>query len=207
MIILDEDPRYPEAGDKFFIEEGEPNEIAWLNKSFQEFGNYADSYQTGALNLIDSALNDKLLRDFHLYPAVFLIRHYLELRLKELIQGINYCTKLNKEFPAHHRLQNLWDEFKIAYTTIGEDANDTRFQAIDDLIIEISYFDPNSMAFRYPVDKEGNKTQKLEYVNLSNLRETFIRVCFVFDGVASLIAINAEITEDLSRDVYSNYWG
>lgn len=206
MIILDEEVRYPEKGDKFFIENGSSEEISWLNKSFQGFGNYADSYQTGALNLIDMALNDKMLRDYHIYPIVFLIRHYLELRLKELNQGLNYCLKQSQEFPKHHDLQNLWAEFKKSYSEIGENPRDKIFQTLDNLIKEMSFFDPISMAFRYPIDKEGIKIQKLEYINLTNLKEVFIRVSFVLDGVADLIANNVETTEHLVRDVYENYY-
>lgn len=206
MLILKEDIRYPEKNDKFFLDKGNPDEIAWLHKTFQQFGSYADSYQTGALTLIDTALSNKDLRDYNIYPAVFLIRHYLELRLKELIQGLNYCKEQNKNFPTHHDLQNLWSDFKKAYSSIGENANDVRFQIIDELIKEMTSVDPISMSFRYPVDKQGEKTQKLEYVNLSNLRETFIRVCFVFDGVAMQIAHYVEMTEDMMRDVYENYW-
>lgn len=206
MLILNEEIRYPEKNDKFFVDNGNPDEIAWLHKTFQQFGSYADSYQTGALTLIDTALADKNLRDYNIYPAIFLIRHYLELRLKELIQGLNYCNKQNKNFPTHHDLQNLWSEFKKAYTVIGENSNDQRFQIIDELIKEMTSVDPISMSFRYPVDKQGVKTQKLEYVNLNNLRETFIRVCFVFDGVAMQIAHYAEMTEEMMSDVYENYW-
>jgi len=205
MFILDEEPRYPEGGDKFFVEEGDPKEISWVNKSFQEFGNYADSYQTGALNLLDLALKEDILRDLHLYPAVFLIRHYLELRLKELIQGLNYLLKDTRDFPGHHKLMNLYGDFKAAYQKFGQNPADERFQALDVLISEISHFDESSMTFRYPVDKGGVKTQKLEYVNLSNLRETFIRVCFIFDGVASLIADNVEMKEEFINDIYTNY--
>lgn len=206
MLILKEEIRYPEKNDKFFLDKGSPEEIAWLHKTFQQFGSYADSYQTGALTLIDTALANKELRDYNIYPAVFLIRHYLELRLKELIQGLNYCKEQNKNFPTHHDLQNLWSEFKKAFSSIGENANDQRFQTIDELIKEMTSVDPISMSFRYPVDKQGEKTQKLEYVNLSNLRETFIRVCFVFDGVSMQIAHYAEMTEAMMRNVYENYW-
>lgn len=62
------------------------------------------------------------------------------------------------------------------------------------------------MAFRYPVDKAGEKIQKLEYINLPNLKETFIRVCFMFDGVAMQISHYVKMTEDLMRDAYDNYW-
>jgi hypothetical protein len=71
MNIFEDEIRYPRIGDKFFIEEGSSNEIAWLQKTFQDFGSYADSYQTGALNLIDNALEKQELRDYLIYPAVF----------------------------------------------------------------------------------------------------------------------------------------
>src|SRR5665811_1028540 len=176
MLILNEEIKYLKKGDKFFIDEGNIDEISWLNKSFQEFGNYADCYQTGALNLIDLALNDRSLRDYHIYPAVFLIRHYLELRLKELNQGLNYCKKQTREFSKHHDIIILWRDFKKSYSEIGENPNDSTFQATEELIKEMSLFDPISMAFRYPIDKDGNKIQKLEHINLTNLRETFIKV-------------------------------
>ena len=131
MNILEEEIRYPEKGDKFFIEDGNPDEIAMLHKSFQDFGGYGDSYQNGAINLIDSALKNKDYRDYNIYPAVFLIRHYLELRLKELILGINYINNSSKEYPKNHDIQMLWIEFKKAYALLGEDINDSRFQVID----------------------------------------------------------------------------
>lgn len=205
MFILEEEPRYPEKGDAFFLENGEAKEISWVNKSFQEFGNYADSYQTGALNLLDLALKEDILRDLHLYPAVFLIRHYLELRLKELNQGLNFLLKDTKDFPPHHKLMNLYGDFKAAYAKFGQNPTDERFQALDVLISEMSHFDESSMTFRYPVDKGGVKTQKLEYVNLTNLKETFVRVCFMFDGIASLIADNVEMKEEFINDIYSEY--
>lgn len=206
MLILKEEVRYPEKGDKFFIEKGDKDEIAWLHKPFQEFGSYADSYQTGALNLIDSALKNKDLRDYNIYPAVFLIRHYLELRLKELIQGLNFCKEQNMKVPTHHDLQNLWSDFKKAYREIGENDNSQSFQIINELIKEMTSVDPISMSFRYPVDKQGQKTQKLMFVNIRNLRETFVRVGFVFDGVAVQIAHYVDMTESMMSEVYENYW-
>ena len=206
MILRDEEVRYPAIDDKFFIDVGSPEEIAWLHKTFQQFGSYADSYQVGAINLINSGLENENIKDYIIYPAIFLIRHYLELRLKELIQGINYSKNQNKEFPIHHNLQNLWGDFKKAYLSIGENTSGLNFETIDILIKEMSSIDPISMSFRYPVDTVGKNIQKLKYVNLSNLKETFIRVSFVLDGVSMQIAHFVDITEEMMQDVYSNYW-
>jgi hypothetical protein len=206
MGISNEETRYPEKGDKFFIETGHQDEMAWLHKSFQKFGSYADSYQAAALSLIDTALANKELRDYHVYPAIFLVRHYLELRLKELIQGINFCREYNQKFPAHHDIKLMWGEFKKAYQAIGENANDDRFKVIDELIKEMDALDPESMAFRYPVNKQGEKTQKLTYINLKNFREIFVRVSMVLDAVAWQIAEYVGLIEDQLFDVYGEKW-
>ncbi len=205
-MLFEEDIRYPEKGDKLFVDSGDKDEIAWLYKTFQEFGGYAACYQAGAVSLIDAALNEKDKRDYHIYPAVFLIRHYIELRLKEFLQSLKYCSDQVKDFPTHHNIQNLWGEFKKAYAAIGEDITDNRFKVIDEIIKEFSNVDPISMAFRYPIDKNGDKIQKLEYVNLANLRESFIRLGFVFDGISMQLAHYVELTEDMMGEVYEHYW-
>tara|TARA_R110002020_G_scaffold36695_2_gene110440 strand:- start:15501 stop:16127 length:627 start_codon:yes stop_codon:yes gene_type:complete len=204
-MLFNEEIRYPKKGDKFFKHEGDPDEIAWMNKAFQDFGSYGDSYRTGAIKLLDLALSDKSLRDLNIYPAIFLMRHYMELRLKEFIQGINFCNDQSKDFPTGHDLKRLWSEFKQKYPIVGGDCNDDRFKVIDKLIDEISLNDPISMAFRYPVDKKGGKTQKLEYVNLRTLRETFVRLCFVFDGIGMQIFENVSYSEEMIMEMRSYY--
>lgn len=198
--------RYPEKSDRFFDEKGKKDEIAWLHKAFQDFGGYADGYQVGALTLINSSLKDPDLRDYNIYPAVFLIRHYLELRLKEFVQALNYIKEGNVLFPKHHDLQNLWSEFVKKYSEIGEDIRDSRFNVIKELMKEISKADPISEAFRYPVDKGGKKLQTLQYINLEKLKETFIRVTYVFDGISSQLGDFVDITQGMQTELYLSQW-
>lgn len=200
------DPRYPSSSDVLFIDEGNPPDISWLNKSFQEFGNYADCYQISAINLINSALEKSLFRDFHIYPAIFLIRQYVELRLKELIQGLNYIENQSFAFPTGHNINELWRYFLTKRQTLNfVEIEETYFAEMKQLINELSTVDPGSFAFRYPVDKEGLKTQKLEYVNLRNLKETFIRMCFTMDGYANLIQVHVEFTREHLNSMYANF--
>lgn len=205
-LLFQENLRYPDKNDKFFIDHGKPAEISWLNKAFQQFGYYADAYQTGAINLINKAIEEDIFRDFHIYPAVFLIRQYLELRLKELIQGLNYLYTGTFEFPQGHNIVQLWDHFitlkrKVDFLDISE----VHFDVLRNLIDEMSSVDPRSFSFRYPVDKQGNKTQRLEYVNLTNLKEVFIRTCFAFDGYSDAIERSIGFTTDQLNDLYSGY--
>jgi hypothetical protein len=205
MIIFKEETRYPTITDKFFVENGNINEVALLHRTFQELGSYADSYQFGALLLIEKSLQESTTKDFTIYPIVFLIRHYIELRLKELIQGLSYCTTQQEELKIGHKLDTLWEEFKVAYSKIGEKIDAEVFKSINNLIIELSNIDSTSMAYRYPIDKDGTKFEKPESINISNLKETFIRVCFVFDGIAMQISHYVDMTEDMMMDAYNNY--
>lgn len=70
MKILNEQIEYPQAGDKFFIESGAEDEISNIRTPFQEFGDYAYSYQTGALTLLDAAFQ-KLIIEISIYIQRF----------------------------------------------------------------------------------------------------------------------------------------
>jgi hypothetical protein len=84
--------------------------------------------------------------------------------------------------------------------------DDDNSKVIDDLIKQMAPIDPISMALRYPVDKAGEKNQKLEFVNLENLRETLVRVSLVFDGVTMQMGHYVDMTESMVSDMYANYW-
>lgn len=209
FILLDEEIRYPEENSKLFKEDGTFEELANIRDLMQEFGSYADGYQTGAIKLIDLALNTPTVgeRDIMIYPIVFLMRHYCELRLKELCQALNYCHSQDNGFPTGHNLQYLWNLFKGKYRQIGEDTSTSEFQNIENIMLELHAFDPMSMSFRYPVDREGNSTQTLTTINLVNLRDTFIRVSFMFDGLSMQLAHYIDITNEIISNRYEDYFG
>ena len=183
MLIVEENPRFPEIGDKFFIEKGNQNEIAWIRKFIQTFDGYATYYQNSALALIEVSLGDRDMMDKNILPIIFLIRHYLELRLKEVLQMLDS----QNEFPKTHNLKELWKLFKSKYSSI-EAVSSKEFQAMDNLIQELSDKDPSSISFRYHANKTGKRIDIPERINLSNLKETFLRVSFSIDGIAMQIA-------------------
>jgi hypothetical protein len=191
--------------DKLFIQTGET--LAWMNRSFQELGNYADCYQHSALALIDIALSEERYRDYKIYPIVFLIRHYFELRLKELIKGVNYLEKQTEEFPTHHKLNSLWQNFRSKYSAVVEklDSKDEVIISMTNLIAEISILDPDSMSFRYPTDLDGNIFEKPDYIELNNLKTVFIRSCRVLDSMAIQISMHSETVRDMLQEAYSYY--
>jgi hypothetical protein len=191
-----EEINLPQSGEKFIIETGSTEEIAWLHKSFQNLGMYADAYKTAAITVLDAALIEPNLRDYNIYPATFLIRHYLELRLKEFIQSINFLNNVGTEFPKHHRLNDLWDTFINDYNVLKESENDETFVVIYDLINEISHIDPNSQVSRFSEDKNGNSLQKFQFVNLKNLKNSFIKISDTFDGISMQLESFVELKRE-----------
>lgn len=134
------------------------------------------------------------------------MRHYFELRLKELLQGLNFLSKQSREFPAGHNLLSLWKKFIDRYVEQNQQLSEDMLKSMDSLINEINAIDPKAMTFRFPVDLAGNKTLHLKKINLRNLRETFVRVCFLFDGVAMQIEDYVENTEDMIQELYSDFY-
>ena len=55
------------------------------------------------------------------YPAVFLYRHYIELRLKEIVQGGNWLVGKPPEFPKHHNINDLWRKCRDNLEKVDED--------------------------------------------------------------------------------------
>lgn len=191
-----EEINLPQCGEKFIIETGSTEEIAWLHKSFQNLGMYPDAYKTAAITVLDAALIESNLRDYNIYPATFLVRHYLELRLKEFIQSINFLNNVGTEFPKHHRLNDLWDSFINDYNVLKESENDETFVVIYDLINEISHIDPNSQVSRFSEDKNGNSLQKFQFVNLKNLKNSFIKINDTFDGISMQLESFVELKRE-----------
>ena len=57
--------------------------------------------------------------------------------------------------------------------------------SIEQDIKEFSRWDPDSTAFRYPVDKRGNPSiSDLRWINFRNLKELVERVSSLLDGIS-----------------------
>ena len=58
---------------------------------------YAMGYKIATETLVDKVLSEQTNQDHLIYPIVFLYRHYIELRLKEIIDtGVSFLTWILK---------------------------------------------------------------------------------------------------------------
>jgi hypothetical protein len=177
---------------------------AVLDYNAGKFPPYAAGYQEGAKALIQSCISHEQMQDILIYPIVFLSRQYFELRMKEIIIALRYIQGEHSDFPKHHRLDQIWSEMKKRLKTIGEDVTNEDFNNAERLILEFTCADPISMAFRYPVDKDGNKSLTMTHINIQNLGEVLERMFCLFDALSDMVANYQDLANDMFRDLYSS---
>lgn len=117
------------------------------------------------------------------YAALFLYRHYLELRLKELFMAYGgEPAKINNE----HVLLNIWRE-------VRQQDDDTRAEepspdslkdvdAAENVIVQFDDIDRKSEVFRYPKDKKGEVTLPSIQIDMIRLKEALGWLSQFLDG-------------------------
>jgi len=197
---------FPETDDKLFRHDlPDWTNNAVLNYLSGKFPPYATGYREGFSALVKECVEERGLNDILIYPIVFLARQYVELRLKEIIIGLHYCTDGTNEFPKTHKIDQIWFQFKSLYEGIGESTNEREFQHAERVIVEFALMDPLSVAFRYPVDKEGNKTIAISHINIRNFGEVMNRLANFLDAVSDQVSHYTDVTSDMYRDLYVSY--
>lgn len=113
-------------------------------------------------------------QDMLIYPIVFVYRHYIELRLKEIIKEGRILLDKPGSFPEHHKILDLWNVAKdIALKVFENDIKDIAYA--EHIIKEFHKIDPDSFAFRYPTEKAKNGGEKtlegITHINIRRLSE------------------------------------
>lgn len=152
---------------------------------------FAIGYKEAADILVNEVFKSRCALDFLIYPIVFLYRHYIELRLKEIIQEGRKIIAEPGNFPMHHRLLELWQNAKPILENVFENETDIPdYKFIENIITEFSKFDPESFLFRYPIDKQGNNTLSgLTHINVRHLAEIMAKLGKELDNVSTGISI------------------
>ncbi len=180
---------------------GEPDIWSWEH--------YINGFRTAADNLATSTENDRRAGNL-VYPTMFLYRHYLELRIKQLILGFQKLMELKDKLPPPlHQLCELWKKVReleqqaILSGDWNSKENFNKYPKIEELIREFDKMDQGSYEFRYPVDKKGARTlrclkedarKKAETnidvppdFNLARVRDMIKETTFALDGAIDMI--------------------
>jgi len=156
---------------------------------------YGEGYRQ-ASELIEKQILeiDRSNQDFLIYPYCYLIRHYIEIRLKEIIHEVNKVNNIPIDpSKGGHDLLILWNKSQKALKEIWQDQFKEAPKDVSEFIDEFHSIDTKSDNFRYPIDKTGKKTlDSINEINFRKLADIFQNVKDYLEGVSDGLAVAKE---------------
>jgi hypothetical protein len=157
---------------------------------YPSFWAYLKSYKMAFETLMDKVQETGLHVDNLAFPILFIARHSIELGFKANIRYfMEYSNKNDYKKAGTHDLEKLFPAFKLhVYATIVNLKEQYNIEVIKDDIDSFNEFakevdkltnifhvlDKCSDSFRYPVDKENNKSfEERTTINLIDVKELY----------------------------------
>ncbi len=140
------------------------------------------------LRNIESAANE---RDTLIFPILFLFRHYLEIRFKEIISNAKRLLGESGELQSGHDLQILWKMCLAVCNEIYDSGIEDydMVELINKTVHDLSQLDPTSQSFRYPTDLKGNFPFGQEVISLRILNAIFKRAVVFLENISTDLSI------------------
>jgi len=168
--------------------------LNWHNNPIGELTMQAEAYLRAGTKLLESFKGGNGLTDFDAYPIIFLYRHALELFVKDiLLIGNKFAGALGdpeietpfQEIVGSHRLSRHTDKLRKIFAAVDWKDDDFRHDW-DHFLRTIDQVDPNSMTFRYTVDKKGNPLLESHFsFNMCEFTSVFKTVLDDFSGACT----------------------
>lgn len=162
---------------------------------------YGEGYKL-TIDLIEKQIleTDRTNQDFFIYPYCYIIRHYIEIRLKEVVFEGNKI--IGKELPLklNHDLSKLWKESQEVLENVWKESFEKAPDNISQFITEFHSIDVKSDSFRYPIDKEGKiNLGKIKGINFKQLSEIVNEVKYYLDGITDGLAVLKDESKNNSK--------
>jgi len=149
----------------------------------------ASAYKEAGDSLIEHISEGTWHRDALAFPILFLYRHYLELRIKELILAgaplVTASINVSSLFQQHDLL-HLWTKLRPILEALWDDPQSKAHDdAVEARIKEMNAIDSRSISFRYPTDRSGRRSiTGLPYLNLRHVKDVIQAMSNVLDGAS-----------------------
>lgn len=171
---------------------------------------YAQGYRRAADALVD-LVEGEPPDDVLLLPIVFLYRHFVELTLKDIcLKLVSLChVAFDPKQITTHKLVPLWEFLKAHMNCIRDEMQDKEIvPALDKLLGELSDLDPDSMHFRYAVDKNFDNVVLPRSLSMETLKSTMEKIYNGFSYIEAGIDLEWEARDfdaELRAEVESYY--
>lgn len=136
-----------------------------------------------------------------IYPLVFLWRHYLELRFKELV--LSFSDLRDQKPPANvmqqHNLSRLWSSLR---PMVRDQMTKKELALLDAVIQEFDAVDPTSQSFRYHASTKGQRSVSgVTHIGVPRLVAALSKVSDLLEGMS----MAASVERDQRAEMYSDY--
>jgi hypothetical protein len=201
--------KYPNYNDVLFADKlnSDTNQNATIKSGIKAFMLYSEGYKNASQKIWENYTGSAWEANTLVYPIIFLNRQFVELRLKEIISGLNFTVKHEYDFPKGHDLVILWNNYLDILKTFSPsyypDPQDIK--NIEKLINEFNCIDPLSFSFRYPVDKkpEMNPSLKITGIDIKTFIETMEKLYAFFDVQSDMVYALIDQTEEYISEMHS----
>jgi len=204
----------PQNGGRMFVEPQDWADNAWLGRTRigNAWGLYAEGFKQAADQLVDDLVEGRThAPDLIAYPILFLYRQYLELRLKELIIVSGKLLGETYAVPPHHKLMTLWVEVRPRLERVWPGVSAKKYHdAIEERLRQVCRVDPESYAFRYPVDTHGRPSvADPGNISLGHLKDEMAGISTILDGSSfgmnEMADFNLELQSELEDEMAQLY--
>lgn len=186
------------AEDHLFGDRRPSVDTSCLNFGCHGWDIYAAGYKRAADILVLHVMENGRDLDTVIYPAMYLYRHYIELRLKELVDSGANLLRDDAPKTRTHDIIDLWEKFRKIADKIfcGDDKQE--IVAIERIVREFREMDKSGFCFRYPFDTHGNKTlQGVKYISLPDVMLVMEKIEIFLEGCSTAISVYIDNISDL----------
>lgn len=171
---------------KLFIEAKDSENNSRIHKTLDKWLYYAEGYKIAAELIENKLLENPEKQDFLIYPLVYTYRHYLELKLKEIIVEGHDILSQTKDFQKeNHNLIKLWLELQRTMKLVYKEEYQAPPPTIEKKIKELHDTDINSDGFRYPINQKGKQNlENLKIINFRNFKDEVFEVKRYLETIA-----------------------
>ena len=191
---------WPKAGDQLVSEQGHLKFSARVSNVGELFP-YIEGYKRAGDAIWSRVEENPRLAGigYLVFPMVFLYRHFVELSIKQIIALGRYLEGDGFEFPAHHRLKELWDDARVLIERVVTAEATADLDAMGVMVEQLDQIDRESFAFRYPRTKGGKPSVVLiQDLNLEVFRSGIEKMASFFEGCSAQLDAYREQADSMN---------
>lgn len=140
------------------------------------------------------------------FPVLYLYRHYVELMLKGVLLDTGELLEEPERIPRHHELRRLWGQLRARLTTIEQLESDEWLERAGTLIGELDSIDERAVAFRYPVNRDGDAVLPVyQAIDLAHFSAVMDELSLVLEGIAAALDQQLEYKREIEYNTSHDY--